>query len=113
MTNTNRTTQQWEELLNEGTELAPSPWMPHPQHCIVRDNDNEPIIGWEAAGATEEELSLIASAPDAVAEVIRLRKALENMHAEYKFIWDHVDHPQARGILSQIDTDLTSILDGA
>lgn len=81
-----RTTADWQALLDGATELAPAPWESFEHESFIRDCDNEPVIGYEVSCTTSEELALIASAPEAVAEVIRLREELEGLQEEMSSI---------------------------
>lgn len=100
-----RTTADWQALLDGATELAPAPWESFEHESFIRDCDNGPIIGYGVSGATSEELALIASAPEAVAEVVRLRKELEGLQK-------HMRHQPNNILADEVASAIRIILEG-
>ena len=80
---TKRTTDEWQTLLDGVAEV---PWGSRqdghdPVWMIGRLGDNPArIVG---TGYGEDNARLLAAAPEAVAEVVRLRRALEELRALY------------------------------
>lgn len=65
-------THEWEALLKGTTER---PW-------VIGANLKDPLV--DVSAATREDARLLAAAPAAVAEVIRLRKAIEAVRDDYQ-----------------------------
>lgn len=79
---TKRTTDQWAALLDGAT---PAPWAPHPDFPEHLINENNTVVvaaflEHETEDAANKEL--VAAAPEAVAELVRLRRALEEFLRE-------------------------------
>lgn len=77
-----RTTEQWEELLDG---ITPGEWEAREDHGGMNlFAGSERVFGSDSCGdvsGAEEDVRLAAVAPEAVAEVIRLRKAIESLRA--------------------------------
>lgn len=88
---TKRRTDHWEVLLDDTT---PGPWMVH------SDDDITEVLGYDREGRAGiypvidtydfRDAPLIAAAPEAVAEVVRLRRELEELaHGAYVMASQH------------------------
>lgn len=91
-----RTTADWEKLL-DGT--TPAPWEAHGTMVIAEGIPPYPptVVSLSTVGNQGRDVELIAVAPEAVAEVIRLRRELEELRddlgkAEYFSDPDPDDH---------------------
>ena len=95
---TKRTTDDWEALL-DGT--TPGPWGCRwdEGHLAIVGPDEEAI----AFDADERDSNLIVAAPEAVAELMRLRRELEELRDDYR------TRPYPYG---EVARDLTRILEG-
>ena len=93
-------THEWEALLSGTT---PRPW-------VIGTTLKDPLV--DVSAGTYEDARLLAAAPAAVAEVVRLRRRLERMRENYEFIATHADHPQVLGVVHQINDYLTRLLEG-
>ena len=95
---TKRTTESWEALL-DGTTEGPWGWLWDEGLLAIVGPDEEAI----AIDADIKNSGMLAAAPEAVAEVVRLRRELEELRDDYR------TRPYPYG---EVARDLTRILEG-
>ena len=94
-------THEWEALLADTT---PRPW-------VIGSNLKDPLV--DVSAATYEDATLAAHAPAAVAEVVRLRKAIAELEAEERATADDEFYPvHLRDLCRAYADDLARILEG-
>lgn len=106
-------THEWEALL-DGT--TPGPWGVNPEHCRAVVNLEikfAVLMALDGESPGPENARLAAHAPAAVAEVIRLRKAIAELEAEERATADDEFFPvHLRDLCRAYADDLTRILNG-
>lgn len=111
-----RTTAEWQAMLDRATE---GPWYPYDDDwddkpLVVNDEGRE--LGWGdqlrvslESGDITHDRALIAAAPEAVAEILRLRLELEELHK--KFVEGADMHAPGRTLEDPIVANIYQLLE--
>ena len=119
---TKRTTDQWEALLDglEGVTLAAG----HETFPAFDDDDDQSPVSipcvrvkgmatWSTIGAPSNLIPVLAASIDSVAELVRLRKAIEELAEEEHDTADDEFYPDhLRSLFRAYADDLNRILEG-